>query len=64
MSGTKNELHGAAHGKGVYFGKNTDISLAYGASGKPWPKSQFKNTPKVVLVADVIKDSSCHDASW
>jgi poly [ADP-ribose] polymerase 6/8 len=64
FSGTKMQLHGAAHGKGIYFAENQITSLGYCTNNiKNWSKSILGETPQFMLIAEVINDAK-KDHQW
>jgi len=54
MSNTKNMLHGAAHGAGIYLAPNAGTSQGYMRSGTGWSKSQFGSSLSCLAMCEVI----------
>lgn len=72
FSGTVMQLHGAVHGKGIYFATNQGTAAGYAtttpaydtgsAVAASWTGSTFKSQ-RMMLIAEVIKDK-IKDFSW
>jgi len=54
LSNTKDMLHGAAHGAGIYLAPNAGTSQGYMRSGTVWAKSQFGASLSCLALCEVI----------
>lgn len=61
-SGTKKQTCGAAHGSGVYLGKNLQTSLGYTRSGNLWDKSNI-TTQSIYSCCILVKFAKPNDTS-
>lgn len=66
MSSTKYQMHGAAHGAGIYFGKQASTSLGYCRNSKQttWPASALGSNVYVLALCEVINNSKLKDVGW
>lgn len=73
MSGTKMQIHGAAHGHGIYLARDSQTSYGYSQGGgsyrsggtQQWGSSQVKGTPKILALCEVIDDKKQYkDYNW
>eukprot|EP00478_Filoreta_tenera_P000560 GABV01000565.1.p1 GENE.GABV01000565.1~~GABV01000565.1.p1 ORF type:complete len:397 (+),score=111.12 GABV01000565.1:104-1192(+) len=57
-SGTKNQMHGAAYGKGIYMAVESATSLGYcrNRAAPGWPSSRFGTSPAILALCEVVND--------
>jgi len=56
-SGTKEQLHGAAYGSGIYFAQDFQTSCGYAKSGVEWKAGNLKDL-KCMVFCEILNDGS------
>eukprot|EP00479_Gromia_sphaerica_P013772 TRINITY_DN7858_c0_g1_i1.p1 TRINITY_DN7858_c0_g1~~TRINITY_DN7858_c0_g1_i1.p1 ORF type:complete len:169 (-),score=21.84 TRINITY_DN7858_c0_g1_i1:123-629(-) len=72
MSGTKMQLHGAAHGAGIYLAKQSSHSIGYCGTGWGrasgwkcgWKNSSLGTNVQVLALVEIVNHKNLVDKGW